>query len=263
MWVFYVNRGQGIASFGTKNKDNAILEFFPANKAYQMVTSLGFRTFIKFTGRPGYEPFRESQPEQTMEVSSHELVIKETNKALGLEITVRYFTLPGEPLAALARELELTNISNQALRLEVLDGLPQVNPYGMNEFFIKNMSRTIEAWMVAENVHPKKAPFFRLKVDATDRPEVTFVEEGNFFFSSLEDGGRQARPLDVLVDPVKIFGSVLDFSQPKLFYGTSPFEVPGGQIFENRTPCAFAFAPVKIRPGKSVKIHSFFGYTVQ
>ena len=50
MWVFYVNRGQGIASFGTKNKDNAILEFFPANKAYQNVTTLGFRTFLK-TGR--------------------------------------------------------------------------------------------------------------------------------------------------------------------------------------------------------------------
>ena len=47
MWVFYVNRGQGIASFGTKNKDRAILEFFPANKAYQMTAQTGFRTFIK------------------------------------------------------------------------------------------------------------------------------------------------------------------------------------------------------------------------
>ena len=33
MWVFYVNRGQCISSFGTKDKDQAILEFFPANKA--------------------------------------------------------------------------------------------------------------------------------------------------------------------------------------------------------------------------------------
>lgn len=32
MWVFYVNRGQGIASFGIENKDNAILEFLPANE---------------------------------------------------------------------------------------------------------------------------------------------------------------------------------------------------------------------------------------
>ncbi|MDP2938103.1 MAG: hypothetical protein Q8N72_02515, partial [Candidatus Omnitrophota bacterium] len=33
MWVFYVNRGQAIASFGIKDKDHAILEFFPANKS--------------------------------------------------------------------------------------------------------------------------------------------------------------------------------------------------------------------------------------
>ncbi len=34
MWVFYVNRGQCISSFGIKDKDQAILEFFPANKSW-------------------------------------------------------------------------------------------------------------------------------------------------------------------------------------------------------------------------------------
>ena len=33
LWAFYVNRGQGIVSFGARSKDGAILEFFPANKA--------------------------------------------------------------------------------------------------------------------------------------------------------------------------------------------------------------------------------------
>lgn len=31
-WVFYVNRGQGIASFGTLSKDYPIMEFNSANK---------------------------------------------------------------------------------------------------------------------------------------------------------------------------------------------------------------------------------------
>jgi len=38
MWVFYVNRGQGINSFGTDGKDAAILEFQPANKAWQQTS---------------------------------------------------------------------------------------------------------------------------------------------------------------------------------------------------------------------------------
>jgi hypothetical protein len=50
MWVFYVNRGQGINSFGIDGKDNAILEFQPANKAWQQTAILGFRTFIKLAG---------------------------------------------------------------------------------------------------------------------------------------------------------------------------------------------------------------------
>ncbi|MFA5431151.1 MAG: hypothetical protein WC329_08335, partial [Candidatus Omnitrophota bacterium] len=44
MWVFYVNRGQGISSFGIKDKDHPILEFYPANKAWQATPLLGFRT---------------------------------------------------------------------------------------------------------------------------------------------------------------------------------------------------------------------------
>ena len=47
MWSFYVNRGQAISSIGIRDKDNCIMEFFPANEAYKMVYINGFRTFIK------------------------------------------------------------------------------------------------------------------------------------------------------------------------------------------------------------------------
>ena len=47
MWVFYVNRGQAICSFGVEDKDHPILEFQPANKAYQSTNLIGFRTFLK------------------------------------------------------------------------------------------------------------------------------------------------------------------------------------------------------------------------
>ncbi len=269
MWVFYVNRGQAIASFGVQNKDNAILEFYPANKAYQNVTALGFRTFLK-GHRHGkvffYEPFNEDGVSpadgigRMMEVSSHELMIREVHKGLGLEIAVRYFTVPGEPLAALARELVLTNSSASVLDLELLDGLPAINPFGMNEFFTKHMSRTIEAWMVVENLIGKNAPFFRLKVDPADRPEVSFIHEGNFYFGAVEEKKGRTRSVESVVDASKIFGPNLDFRTPKLFYKESPFKVPHHQILESRTPCAFGFASVRVPAGKARRIHSYFGH---
>ena len=64
LWAFYVNRGQAIASFGVESKDNPIVEFQPANKAYQLTPYTGFRTFIK-CGQAGagyYEPFSAVAP---------------------------------------------------------------------------------------------------------------------------------------------------------------------------------------------------------
>src|SRR5437762_7928349 len=65
MWVFTTNRGQAIACFGINNKDGAMMEFLPANKAFQATPLLGFRTFIQVHSAKGviYEPF---SPESTM-----------------------------------------------------------------------------------------------------------------------------------------------------------------------------------------------------
>src|SRR5581483_5541391 len=84
MWVFYVNRGQCISSFGVRNKNNAMLEFRPANQAYMATPLVGFRTFIRI--RKGktwhfYEPFRlhaEADSRQIMRVRPHEMELEET-----------------------------------------------------------------------------------------------------------------------------------------------------------------------------------------
>src|SRR5258705_7246909 len=67
MWVFYTNRGQCVSSFGVRNKNGAMIEFYPANRAYAETPLGGFRTFIRYKaqGRTQvYEPFRvQSDPD--------------------------------------------------------------------------------------------------------------------------------------------------------------------------------------------------------
>ncbi|MCG3176530.1 MAG: hypothetical protein MOGMAGMI_01488 [Candidatus Omnitrophica bacterium] len=262
LWAFFVNRGQCLASFGTRTKDQAILEFFPANKAYQNTPHFGYRTFIKYSRSGGaglYEPFTTAPGkvvEQSLQIRSHELSIEERDRAHGLRVRVRYYTVPGEPLAVLVRELEVHNVRGRTLEIELADGLPLVNPYGMNEFFIKNMSRTIEAWMTADNV-AKKAPYLRLRVDATDRPEVTAIEEGNFFFGF---DGATGKLLDPVVDPAVLFGPVLDFGVPEKFVDGTYRQALRSQVTQNKTPCAFTLAQFKIAPDETRRFVTLLGH---
>ncbi len=260
LWVFYVNRGQAIVSMGINNKDGAIMEFYPANKAYQMVTKYGFRTFIKYRRKSDfifYEPFqngfvaRTQAVRQKMTVYPYELEIEEINKTLGIKTTVVYFTLPSEPLPALVRMVSFRNLSSsRQLDLEILDGLPMILPYGLNQFIVKNMSRTAEAWMQAKHIDDFVG-YYRVRVELDDRPEVVKVSEGNFMFS-VRYGPRSVKPLSIISDPDVIFGSVLDFDYPEQFLEDRNFLYPEDQFLQNKTPCAFSFQRVVIPPSAEV-----------
>ena len=270
MWVFYVNRGQCISSFGVESKDKAILEFQAANKAYRQTSLQGFRTFLKIkTGGKTilYEPFQNGfavkpfKVSQNMAMSSHDLTIEETNHALGLVIRVNYFTLPEEPFAALIRQVSIKNISKKKYELELLDGLPVIVPYGLNDGLLKNMPRTAEAWVKVNNLK-KKAPYYHLKVVISDKPEVQHIREGNFYFGFMPDEkGQKARLAEPIADPGCVFGQSQDFRVPEIFIKDN-FKIPTHQNTLNQTPSALSYLKLSIPAGAEKRLIAACGYTV-
>ena len=97
IWCYYVNRGQGVVSFGVDNKDHAIMEFYPAHIAYQNVKRTGFRTFIRENGRM-VEAFSNEDNAHKMQIGMNTLDIEENLSEQQLEIHVAYFTLPEEKI---------------------------------------------------------------------------------------------------------------------------------------------------------------------
>ena len=246
MWVFYVNRGQAVSSFGTNGKDNAILEFYSANKAWQLTSLLGFRTFIlaaRGKKQSFYEPFhnglanKDYDVENFISMSSYDLKLREVNRTLGLEVSVEYFTVPQESFAALARRVTVSNIARSAARIKLLDGLPQIVPFGDNNWCLKEISRTIEAWMRVENLE-KGVPVFKLAVDPGDRPQVIHLREGNFYLGFTEQG-KKTEIIKPIVDPDCVFGAITDFSVPRNFVNGDLAGYPSRQQIESKTPCAF------------------------
>lgn len=260
MWVFYVNRGQIISSFGVQDKDHAFMEFQPANKAYQTTPLTGFRTFIKPDSKPAdlYEPFSPWQSatgiQRDLFIGMNEVEIQETNIARGFQINVLYFTLPGEPFAALIRQVTLKNIGAAPVDLELLDGMPVAIPYGIDHRNIKDISRTIEAWMQVLHLD-QRLPYFRVGTTIGDSAEVAVVEKGFFALSVLD--GQLLAPV---VDPAVVFRQDTSLYAPNGFQLTSLDDLlHQRQVTRGKTPCAFFGSKASLLPGEAVRLTSAFG----
>jgi len=188
-----------------------------------------------------------------MVITSSDLTLKETNYTLGLETEIEYFTIPNDNYGALARKVSFKNISRSKKILDILDGVPQIHPYGLNNMFLKQMSRTIEAWVMVEN-HNNGIPFIRLKVEPEDRPEVVHVKRGNFY--AAFDAQGTIRPV---VETELIFGLQNDFTYPKAFVDNKRFALPKKQSVKSKTPCAFAHKSIRLKPSEEYAIYTISG----
>lgn len=260
VWSFYVNRGQGIASFGTMSKDYPIMEFQSANKAYQDTPLLGFRTFLQGTRATNsflIEPFNSlntrfpnskatstlSLPKRFMYVGSNEMQIQEVDIANRIETNVTYFTLPEEDFGALVRRVKITNIDEQQpLNLSLLDGLARMEPAGGKlNVLLKDMGRTLEGWMGVYQPYNDTLtmPFFRLSTRPSDSASVTIQEAGHYCLSVLE--GKSSTLLPIVYDTSKVFGEDTMLLRPiEMEQKTVHDIVNGKQYGFAKTPSAFA-----------------------
>lgn len=261
MWTFYVNRGQAICSFGIRDKNSPIMEFSPASISYQSVGMKGFRTFIKVAGRSGiYEPFQNAIPDssvkRTMRILPNELIITEECSNQGLRISVTYFQMPNEDYAALVRKVELTNISGAPLKLELLDGLPEILPYGTENAGYKEIGNLLRSWMQVDNLE-HGIPYYRLRSSTHDEAEVSEVRSGHFYIS-LDGDGQLLPPI---VDFETIFGSNTSLSYPNRFAELPLTQLTSEEQFPvNKVPCGFSAMTIELDSSQSKKLYTVIGH---
>ncbi|SHM50955.1 hypothetical protein SAMN02746066_02201 [Anaerosporobacter mobilis DSM 15930] len=254
IWCYYVNRGQGVTSFGVDCKDQAIMEFFPAHQAYQNVKTQGFRTFIKKNGCY-FEPFKADYQNTTMAIGMNELEVNHYDESHQIETSVTYYTLPGEKVGALVRKVSIKNVSDEECMIEVLDGMPAVIPYGVNMGSMKEMGQTTKAWMQVEDVDTK-TPYFRVRVSMEDTASVQGVEGGNFAHA-INDLGEE---LVTIVDPAVVFDydTGLD-AAVGLLSGSIDELTKKKQVTQNNLPCCFFAEKRTVKAGEEICLYELFG----
>jgi hypothetical protein len=282
LYAFYVNRGQGIASFGIKSKDYPIMEFNSANKAYQSSAILGFRTFLQ-ASRKGHdfwiEPFSPMKtrfsgstdengkklPKRHMYVGSNEVQVQEMDHTHGIETNVTYFILPEEDFGAFVKRTRITNTDpDSPLTLSMLDGLAKIEPAGGKlDGLLKNIGRTLEGWMGVYQADKDsiRMPFFRLSTQASDLASVVVQEAGHWCLSMVEYDGDYSRLLPIIYDTSKVFGEDTSLLSPVGLRSKSIGDIlKEPQYGFAKTSSAFAAVDtVTLAPGETLTVSTFFG----
>jgi len=249
MWVFYVNRGQAIASFGLRDKNGMIMEFYPGNLSYAYTAQSGFRTFIKINGQV-HEFFKEDN-EASLTVYAHELVLQETNLTLGLEVTVTYFTLPNAPMGALVRKVSIKNLTKEERVIEIVDGLAQVLPSGIDYGGYKAISNLLQSWMQAD-INPHYA-FYRLRASTADSSQVDSVHHGNYYATIGLDHAFYS------VDTKQIFLEDTAFKTPYGFQQANVDTIKKQvQAQVNQVPCGFTVSKQTL--SNTITFYSLLGH---
>jgi hypothetical protein len=257
LWAFYVNRGQGLCSFGVENKDNPILEFSPAVTAYQNVSRVGFRTFVKISGEV-YEFFgseRSKSTQRKMYIKRDQFKVSEVNQELGMKVTVTYFGLPNDNLAAMMRKVEIKDLTDTARNIELIDGLSQILPFGTPNTLFKEMSNLLRSWMDVYNLE-NDVPFFKMRSTTSDSAEVGTLDKGNFYLSFAND--QIIRPI---VDGALIFGHDTSMSTPVSFQEHSIEDLQRKpQITANKIPVGFTPVSLELKANDTFVLRTIIGH---
>lgn len=204
MWSFYVNRGQGMGSFGVGDKNGTIMEFFPANIMYKNIELNGFRTFIKYNGELHeiFSSISKDDVTRKMYIEKNILKVEEINKTLNIKVLVTYFTMPKENFAAMVRKVEIESLDGIEREIEVLDGIPQILAYGITNASFKEMANLNRAFVDVFNME-NNVPYYRVRATTNDSSEIGTVEKGNFYASFSNTSNGLVKPI---IDMDVIFG---------------------------------------------------------
>lgn len=253
MWCYYLNRGQGIASFGVRDKEHPIMEFYPAHQAAQRTPLTGFRTFVKADGELK-ELFGFETGKKNMDIGMNSLEIGDRWEERGLDVRVEYETLPMEPCAALMRELSVTNSGRNTVRLEILDGLAELIPFGVSSTSMKEMGQTAKAWMEVLDLE-SKIPRFKVRASMEDSARVEQVKGSVFAMASRGEG-----LLPAAADKGRVFGYDTSMQRACGFAAAEGGSAAGeGQKTCNEVPCCYFYTEKVLEPGETVQIQELYG----
>ncbi|NNE34927.1 MAG: hypothetical protein HKN13_06810, partial [Rhodothermales bacterium] len=176
-WMFLLSNGGMTA--GRVNPDNALLPYYTQDKILDLSGTTGSTSVLRVAA--ANQPVRVWHPFSSHgdwddaihrnvrknDLGNH-IILEETQTELGL--TFRISWRPSERFG-FVRMVEVVNESDRAVELQVMDGLRNIMPFGLNQRFQNEFSILGDAYKQTELITPENIGVYHLSSVPTDLAE--------------------------------------------------------------------------------------------
>jgi len=175
-WMFLSSNGS--LSAGRKNRDNALFPYYPVDKIHDYKGLTGSRTYciVEKENRSFlWEPFTDEsekiysvQRNLYKSIYGNKIIFEEVNT--DLEISFQYGWYNSEKFGWIRKSM-VRNLSNSVTHVDILDGIRNLLPYGVDYSFQNEYSNLLDAYKKSELLSDSKLGLFVLSSIPVDRAE--------------------------------------------------------------------------------------------
>jgi hypothetical protein len=175
-WMFISSSGS--LSAGRKDRDNALFPYYTVDKIHDYKGKTGSRTYFLITNKGKtslWEPFTDESTKfykitrnLYKNIYGNKIIFEEINSDLGLSF--RYGWYNSEKFGFIKKS-SITNLNNSSTTIEILDGIQNVLPYGVDYGFQNEYSNLLDAYKKSELVEGSTLGLFILSSIPIDRAE--------------------------------------------------------------------------------------------
>lgn len=191
-WM-YIGSNGGLTA-GRKNSDHALFPYYTSDKILDTANITGSCTAIRVVGQQGtvlWEPFSEihqlvynTRIHLYKNVPGNILIFEAINEQLGLAFR---YSWSNSPRFGFVRRATVENLTQEPVTLQILDGLRNILPAGLDENLQNARSNLADAYKMTERVEESRLVLYRLGSKIIDRPMPAAALYCNSCFSTLQD----------------------------------------------------------------------------
>lgn len=176
LWMFISSNGS--LSAGRKDRDNALFPYYTDDKITDYRDKTGSKAIFRVSKKDKtylWEPFTDEarrayaiRRNLYKSTFGNKIIFEEVNSELGLSFRYGWFN---SDKYGFVKRSSLINLNEENIRVEILDGIRNILPYGIHYAFQNEYSNLLDAYKKCELVQGSTLGLFMLSAIPVDRAE--------------------------------------------------------------------------------------------